>query len=253
MTYPDLKLKVFADGADFEDICALNENPLIKGFTTNPTLMRKAGVKDYEAFARSVLEVIREKPISFEVFADELDLMAAQARTIASWGSNVNVKIPVTNTKGEFTGPIIKRLSDEGVSLNVTAIFSLKQVADVLASLNKDVPSIVSVFAGRIADTGHDPIPHMKEAADMMASYKNAELLWASPREVLNIYQADASGCDIITVTAGLLKKLSLYNKSYDAFSLETVEMFYRDASAAGYDIRIGHHQEAQDLARSQV
>lgn len=243
MTYPDLKLKVFADGADFKDICALNENPFIKGFTTNPTLMRQAGVTDYEAFARSVLEVIREKPISFEVFADELDLMAAQARTIASWGSNVNVKIPVTNTKGEFTGPIIARLSDEGVSLNVTAIFSHDQVARVLASLNKDVSAIVSVFAGRIADTGHDPIPHMKKAVEMMASHPRAELLWASPREVLNIYQADESGCDIITVTPGLLKKLSLYNKSYETFSLETVEMFYRDATSAGYDIRINQDQ----------
>ncbi|MDJ0838699.1 MAG: transaldolase [Acidobacteriota bacterium] len=239
MTSPDLKLKIFADGADYDDIVHWSKHPLIKGFTTNPTLMRKAGVADYEAFARRVLTVITERPISFEVFADELDDMAAQARTIASWGDNVNVKIPVTNTKGEFTGPILKELSDAGISINVTAIFSLQQVEAVLAALNPATPAIVSVFAGRIADTGRDPMPHMRRAAEMVRAHTGTELLWASPREVLNIYQADETGCDIITVTAGLLKKLELYQKDLEAFSLETVKMFYTDAASAGYRIKL--------------
>ncbi len=234
-----LKIKVFADGADYDDIRKLNDHPLVQGFTTNPTLMREAGVTDYEAFARQVLAVITEKPISFEVFADDLESMYAQARTIASWGRNVNVKIPVTNTEGVFTGPIIERLSKEGVSLNVTAVFTLEQTAKILAALDSAVPHIISIFAGRIADSGRDPIPVMTAAAAMIHQHPKIDLLWASPREVLNIYQADTAGCDIITVTASLLKKLDLHGKDLDAFSLETVKMFYRDASTAGYQIKL--------------
>lgn len=239
MTLPKLGIKIFADGAFLDDIRALNEHPLVQGFTTNPTLMRQAGVVDYEAFAHQVLETITDKPISFEVFADDLDTMCLQARKIASWASNVNVKIPVTNTKGEFTGPIIERLSGEGASLNVTAVFTLEQVERILARLNPAVPSIVSIFAGRIADTGADPIPHMVAAAQLMKGYPRVELLWASPREVLNIYQADAASCDIITVTRDLLKKLELFEKNWDEYSLDTVKMFEKDARAAGYQIQL--------------
>lgn len=234
-----LKLKVYADGANYDDIRKLNSHPLVQGFTTNPTLMREAGVVDYEAFARQVLEVITEKPISFEVFADDLEHMYLQAKTIASWGKNVNVKIPVTNTLGEFTGPILTRLSAEGVSLNVTAVFTHKQVVDILAALRPGTAHIISIFAGRIADSGRDPIPDMEVAAQLIHVHPKIDLLWASPREVLNIYQADACGCDIITVTAGLLKKLELYGKDLDEFSLETVKMFYRDATSAGYQIKL--------------
>jgi transaldolase len=240
MTLPNLGIKVFADGAYLDDIRALNQHPLVQGFTTNPTLMRQAGVADYEKFAREVLESITDKPISFEVFADDLETMHAQAQKIASWGGNVNVKVPVTNTKGEFTGPIIERLSKEGVSLNVTAVFTLEQVARILEKLDRETPSIVSIFAGRIADTGVDPIPYMERAAELLRPYPKTELLWASPREVLNIYQADAAGCDIITVTKDLLKKLDLYQQDLAGFSLDTVKMFYKDATSAGYQIELG-------------
>lgn len=234
----DLSVKIFADGANLEDICHLNHNSYIKGFTTNPTLMRQAGVDDYEQFARRVLEVVTDKPISFEVFADDLPTMERQARVIASWGPNVNIKIPVTNTKGESTAPIIRSLSADGLALNVTALFSLDQVAMVVDALDPRAPAIVSVFAGRIADTGRDPVPHMREASKMLEALPLAELLWASPREVLNIYHAAEAGCDIITVTNNLLKKLDLYRKDLDEFSLETVMMFYKDAVAADYRIR---------------
>lgn len=234
----ELRVKVFADGADLGAICALNENPLISGFTTNPTLMRQDGVEDYETFAREVLAVIKDKPVSFEVFADDLEEMEKQARVIASWGDNVNVKVPVTNTKREFVGPIIERLSIDGVCLNVTALMDLNQVEAVAKCLSPETASIVSVFAGRIADTGRDPIPYMEAAKRHLSSLPKAELLWASPREVLNIYQADQVGCDIITVTNNLLKKLDLYGKDLSDYSLETVEMFYKDATAAGYQIR---------------
>jgi len=239
MTTPNLKIKIFADGADVKQISSLKDHPLIKGFTTNPTLMRQAGVSDYEAFAHQVLQVITEKPISFEVFADDLPTMYQQARKIASWGANVNVKVPVTNTLGEFTGPIIKQLSDEGVSLNVTAVFTNQQVDSILTCLNPAVANIISVFAGRIADSGRDPMPYMVRAREQLAGYPNAELLWASPREVLNIYQADQVGCQIITVTSDLLKKLDLHQKDLNEFSLETVKMFYKDASSAGYQINL--------------
>ena len=233
----DLTIKLFADGADLDGMIKMYANPLIKGFTTNPTLMRKAGVEDYEAFAREVLKAIPDRPVSFEVFADDLPTMAAQARVIAAWGDNVNVKIPVTTTKGEFTGPIIEKLSAEGVQLNVTAVFSLNQVRAITDALDPGVPAIISVFAGRIADTGLDPMPLMAEALKIMAAKPKAELLWASPRELLNVIQADQVGCHIITATNDLLGKLGGIGKGLEVFSRETVQMFYGDATAAGYTI----------------
>jgi len=235
---PPLKIKVFADGADLSSIRALYANPLVKGFTTNPTLMAKAGVPDYEAFGREVLAAVPDRPVSLEVFADDFDEMIAQARMIASWGPNANVKIPVTDTKGAFSGRVIKTLADAGVMLNITAIMTVKQVEAVAECLDREVPAIVSVFAGRIADTGRDPIPHMERCRDALAALPRAELLWASPRELLNIFQADAMGCHIITVTPDLLAKLALVGKNLDEYSLETVKMFYRDAMSAGYAIR---------------
>lgn len=233
----DFKVKVFADGADLNGIIEMSKNPLIKGFTTNPTLMRKAGVTDYEAFAHKLLEVVTELPVSFEVFADDFAGMIAQGRRIASWGKNVNVKVPVTNTKGEFTGPVIKALSAEGVVLNVTAIFTVEQVKAIAEVLNPAVASIISVFAGRIADTGLDPIPHMKACKEALRSCPKAELLWASPREVLNIFQANDMGCDIITCTNDMIAKLQLAGKDLAEYSRETVQMFYKDATASAYSI----------------
>ncbi len=233
----NLKVKLFADGADLAGMKEMYANPLIKGFTTNPTLMRKAGVQDYKAFAHQVLEAIPDRPISFEVFADEFDEMERQALEIASWGKNVNVKIPVTNTRKQFTGPLIQRLSKAGVALNVTAVMSLEQVQSITDHLAPGTPAIISVFAGRIADTGRDPVPLMAEAVTIMRAKPKAELIWASPRELLNIFQADSVGCHIITATNDILKKLSLAGKDLERYSLETVEMFYHDAKAAGYKI----------------
>jgi transaldolase len=233
----DLKVKLFADGADLAGMKEMYANPLIKGFTTNPTLMRKAGVQDYEAFARQVLQAIPDRPISFEVFADEFDEMEAQALEIVSWGENVNVKIPVTNTRKEFAGALIERLSNAGVSLNITAVMTLEQVRRITDCLALNTPAIISVFAGRIADTGRDPVPLMADALKIMRAKPKAELIWASPRELLNIFQADAVGCHVITVTNDVLKKLSGVGKDLAVFSLETVEMFYHDARAAGYTI----------------
>ena len=232
-----LKVKLFADGADLAGIKEMASNSAIRGFTTNPTLMRKAGIADYKAFALQALQAVGGRPISFEVFADDFDTMEKQALEIASWGKNVNVKIPVTNTKGEFCGPLVERLSRSGVQLNVTAVLTLDQVERITERLADDTPAIVSVFAGRIADTGRDPIPLMAEAVDILKSKPQAELIWASPRELLNIFQADSIGCHIITATNDILKKLSLVGKDLNAYSLETVEMFYRDATAAGYTI----------------
>jgi transaldolase len=232
-------VKIFADGADLQGILALYKNPLIKGFTTNPTLMRKAGIEDYEAFARQLVAAIPDRPVSFEVFADDFDEMIAQGRVIASWGRNVNVKIPVTTTKGAFTGPVIHTLANAGVVLNVTAIMTTEQVAKVAECLAPNVPAIVSVFAGRIADTGRDPVPLMKASLQALAARPKAELLWASPRELLNIFQADEIGCHIITVSHDVLAKLSLIGKDLDEYSLETVKMFHRDATAAGYRIAV--------------
>lgn len=233
----DLTIKIFADGADLDGIIALSANPLIKGFTTNPTLMRKAGIIGYEAFGREVLATIPNRPVSLEVFADEFDEMERQALEIASWGANVNVKIPITNTRGESSCPLIGRLSRGGVVVNVTAILSLDQVRDVAAALSPSTPAIVSVFAGRVADTGVDPVPHMIQALDILATRPRAELLWASPRELLNIFQADEIGCHIITVTHDVLGKLALVGKDLELYSRETVQMFFRDAVAAGYSI----------------
>ena len=232
-----LRIKIFADGADFDGIMKMYANPAIKGFTTNPTLMRKAGVADYEAFARKLLAAVPDRPVSLEVFADDFDEMERQALAIASWGKNVNVKIPVTNTKREFAGPLIRKLSAAGVAVNVTAVFTLDQVQRVAECLDPRTPAIVSVFAGRIADTGIDPVPLMAEAVRILKARPKAELIWASPRELLNIFHADAVGCHIITVTNDILAKLNLVGKNQDDYSLETVQMFHRDAAAAGYSI----------------
>jgi transaldolase len=236
----DLRVKIFGDGADFASIMKLYQNPLIKGFTTNPTLMRKAGIEDYEAFGRKLLGAIPDRPVSLEVFADAFPEMQRQARAIASWGSNVNVKIPVTTTDGTFSGPLIRTLSSEGVAVNVTAVFTLDQVRQITECLSPTTPAIVSVFAGRVADTGVDPVPLMREAVEILRARPKAELIWASPRELLNIFQADEIGCHIITVTSDILGKLSLVGKDLDAYSLETVSMFHADASAAGYTIASG-------------
>jgi len=233
----DLNIHIFADGADIKGITAIARNPLIKGFTTNPTLMHKAGVENYEKFAREVLEIITDRPVSLEVFADEFDEMERQALRIASWGENVNVKIPVTNTRGEPAFDLIHRLSHQDVVLNVTAIMTHDQVRHVAAAASKSVSLIVSVFAGRVADTGVDPVPHMRIAKEILSSLPNAKLLWASPRELLNIFQANEIGCDIITITNDVLAKLTLIGKDLDQYSLETVSMFYSDAAAAGYTI----------------
>jgi len=233
-----LGIKIFADGADFEDIVKLSANPLIKGFTTNPTLARNAGVTNYEEFGRKVLGAVPDRPVSLEVFADEFSEMIRQARAIASWGTNVNVKIPVTNTKGDFCGRVIRELSADGVTLNVTAVMTADQVQRVVESLDPKTPAIISIFAGRIADTGVDPVPLMAEAVKVAGQRPKAELLWASPRELLNIFQADAIGCHIITATKDILAKLRLVGKDLDAYSLETVEMFRRDAVAAKFEIR---------------
>lgn len=234
----NLKVKLFADGADLAGMKEMAANPMIKGFTTNPTLMRKAGIADYKAFAHDVLAVIPDRPVSFEVFADDFATMETQALEIASWGKHVNVKIPVTNTKSEFCGPLVERLSKQGVQLNITAVMTLDQVRRVTERLHADTPAIISVFAGRIADTGLDPVPIMAESVKVMKSKPRAELIWASPRELLNIFQADAIGCHIITATNDILKKLSLVGKDLERYSLETVEMFFKDAKAAGYTIK---------------
>ena len=242
----DMTIKVFADGADLDDIRDMAGNSLIEGFTTNPTLMRKVGVEDYKGFALDVLKIVTDRPVSFEVFADEFDEMERQALEIASWGTNVNVKIPVTNTGGESAVALVEILSGKGVIVNVTAMFTLEHVRSVVDILAPDTPAILSVFAGRIADSGRDPVPHMKEAVDIAKAKPKAEVLWASPRELLNIYQADEVGCHIITVTNDVIKKLANVGKDLDVFSLETVKMFYDDASAAGYTITIPETDAAE-------
>ncbi|MGD0853250.1 MAG: transaldolase [Acidimicrobiales bacterium] len=237
MSNSALKIKIFADGADIGGILELAENPLVRGFTTNPTLMHRAGVVDYERFAREVLAVVRELPVSFEVIADSFDDMARQARKIATWGDNVYVKIPITNTSAESSAGLIRDLSSDGLKLNVTALTTLEQVDAMSSALNPAVPSIVSVFAGRIADTGVDPIPVMEAALKILAPLPGAELLWASPRELLNVVQAEKSGCDIITVTHELLRKLSGLGRDLTAVSLDTVTMFYDDAVQSGLSL----------------
>ncbi len=233
----DLKVKIFADGADQAGMLELYRNPLIKGFTTNPTLMRKAGIGDYRAFAGDVLRTIPDRPISFEVFSDEFAEMERQALEIAGWGPNVYVKIPITNTRGESSESLARRLVRAGVKLNVTALLTLDQVRAVRDWLVGGPPSFVSVFAGRIADTGRDPVPLMSAAVAQLRASPNLELIWASPRELLNIFHADAIGCHVITVTHDLLRKLDLIGKDLREFSLETVKMFHDDAQKAGYTI----------------
>jgi transaldolase len=235
---PDgLRIKLFADGADKADMLDLYGNPRIQGFTTNPTLMRKAGITDYPAFAREIVAAIPDRPISFEVFSDEFDEMERQASTISSWGDQVYVKIPITNTRRDSAIPLIGRLVQAGVKLNVTAVMTLTQVRDVCHALAGGPPAVVSVFAGRIADTGRDPAPLMAAARELTRMTPNVELLWASPRELLNIFQANAVGCDIITATKDLLKKLELVGKDLDSFSLDTVKMFRDDAVKAGFTL----------------
>jgi transaldolase len=233
----DLRIKVFADGADVDGIRGAAENPLIRGFTTNPTLMRKAGIANYEEFAREVLMVVPDRPVSLEVFSDDVVEMEEQALKIASWGDNVYVKIPVTNTSGASTADLVHRLSARGVQLNVTALLTVAQVVDVTDALRGGAPACVSVFAGRIADTGQDPVAHMTAALAVVRTAPGVELIWASPREVLNVVQADQIGCDIITVTNDLLAKLDLLGRDLTDYSLDTVRMFYGDAARAGYRI----------------
>jgi transaldolase len=233
----ELKVKIFADGADRAGMFEMYAKPYIKGLTTNPTLMKKAGITDYRAFCKDILTSIKDKPISFEVFSDDFAEMERQALEIASWGENVYVKIPVTNTKQETCYALVKKLAARKVKLNVTAIMTLTQVSDVVASLDPNVPSYVSVFAGRIADTGRDPIPLMAAAVEQLKMAPAAELIWASPRELLNIFHADQIGCQVITVTNDILKKLSLVGFDLDTYSLDTVKMFYNDAAAAGFKL----------------
>ncbi|MBI2229439.1 MAG: transaldolase [Deltaproteobacteria bacterium] len=230
-----LRIKIFADGANLEEMRQAHGSGLVKGFTTNPTLMRKAGVTDYEQFARSVLREIQDMPISFEVFSDDIEEMARQARTIAAWGKNVYVKIPVTNTQGQSTASIVRELSREGIRLNITALLTLDQVRDVCDALDERTPAIVSLFAGRVADTGRDPVPMMREGVQILRARPLAELLWASPREILNLIQADETGCHIITMTSDLLNKMSLLGTELEVLSLQTVKMFHDDAAASRY------------------
>jgi transaldolase len=236
-TLSDLNVKVFADGADLASMLELYAHPLIRGFTTNPTLMRKAGIGDYRAFARQVLRAIPDRPISFEVFADEFDEMERQALEIGSWGKNVYVKVPVTNTRGETVNELAGELARRGVKLNVTAMMTLDQVREISATLAAGPACCLSVFAGRIADTGRDPVPLMAEALEIMRPHRHQELIWASPRELLNIFQADSIGCHIITVTSDTLKKLTLVGKDLAEYSLDTVKMFRNDALASGFEL----------------
>jgi transaldolase len=230
-------IKLYADGADLNGMIEEYKKGIASGFTTNPTLMKKAGVKSYEEFAKSALKAIPDLPISFEVFSDDIDGMEREARKIGNWGKNVYIKIPVTNTKGESTSSLVKKLSHDGLKLNVTAILTLEQVKIMSKALSPDTPSIISVFAGRIADTGVDPMPIMKKSAMILKSNPNAELLWASTRELLNLIQAEKCGCHIITITNDILKKMPLVGKNLNQLSLETVQMFYNDAHSAGYKI----------------
>lgn len=233
----DLGVKIFADGAERADILTQYKNPIIRGFTTNPTLMRKAGLTDYEGFAREILHLIPDRPFSFEVFSDDFDEMYVQASKIRSWGENVYVKIPIMNTKGDSAVPLLCRLATSGVKLNVTALFTRRQVEAVSVALKDGAPSFISIFAGRIADAGVDPVPIVRDAVGIIANYQNQELIWASPREILNIVQANDVGCHVITVTRDLLTKITSIGKDLEEFSLDTVKMFRNDAVAAGFSI----------------
>ena len=233
----DLKIKIFADGADKSGMLAMYQKRFIKGLTTNPTLMNKAGIKDYGNFCKDMLTIIKDKSLSFEVFSDEFKEMERQALEIASWGENVYVKIPITNTKSEPSYELIKKLVKKKVKLNITAIMTLEQVSRTIESLDRSIPSYISIFAGRIADTGRDPLPIMISALDIMKVNPLSELIWASPRELLNIFQANDIGCHIITVTNDIIKKLSLVGYDLDKYSLDTVKMFYNDAINAGFKL----------------
>lgn len=230
-------IRIFADGADRDGMLRLYENPLISGFTTNPTLMRKAGVKSYERFAREMVTLIPDRPISFEVFADDLHVMERQALEVSSWGENVYVKVPAMNTRGEGTQALVRRLASMGLQLNLTALMTLEQVRDAVQCLQGSPSSFVSVFAGRIADTGRDPVPIMEAAARIVRAHPRLNLIWASPRELLNVLHADVAGCHVITVTEDILRKLDTVGRDLWEFSLETVRMFHRDAAAAGYEL----------------
>jgi transaldolase len=233
----ELKVKLFADGAEKQSMLEFYANPAIQGFTTNPTLMRKAGITDYEKFARDILTVITDRPVSLEVFADEFSEMERQARKIASWGPNVYVKIPVTNTRAESACPLVRTLSHDGIQLNVTALLTVQQVCDVTTALAGGAAAYVSVFAGRVADTGVDPVPIMRNAVRILKPHPQLELIWASPRELLNVFQADEIGCHIITATGDILKKLSLIGKDLTEYSLETVQLFATDAQKSGFTL----------------
>jgi transaldolase len=233
----DMKVDLFADGADLQTMKEMAKKPFIKGLTTNPTLMRKAGINDYKLFAKEVISAIQDKPISFEVFSDEPKEMISQGLEIASWGKNVNVKIPITNSMGQSTKSVIKELSSEGVAINVTALLTMNQVKTVVDSVDESSNVFISVFAGRIADTGRDPIPLMQEALEIMKEKPKAKLIWASPRELLNVIQANDIGCHVITATSDILKKLELIGKDLSEYSLDTVRMFRDDALASGYKI----------------
>jgi transaldolase len=235
----DLDVELFADGGDVDEIARLASNPLIRGFTTNPTLIRKAGVVDYVEFARAAAALADDRPISFEVFSDEFAEMERQAHAIASWGDNVFVKIPVTDTRGTFCGPVIRNLVASGIKVNVTALMTSAQAAQVAECLEPGLPAFVSIFAGRIADTGRNPIPIIRESVAILESLPQARLIWSSPRELLNIFQANDAGCHVITATSDVLAKLALVGKSLEVFSRETVQMFYDDARAAGYEIDV--------------
>ena len=233
----ELKVKIFADGADKAGMLEMYEKPFVKGLTTNPTLMKKAGITNYREFCKDILKSINDKPLSFEVFSDDFAEMERQALEIASWGDNVYVKIPITNTKQETCYALVEKLAKQKVKLNVTALMTLNQVRNVVAALDPNIPSYVSVFAGRIADTGYDPVPLMTNAVEILKVAPAAELIWASPRELLNIFQADEIGCHVITVTNDILKKLSLVGYDLNEYSLDTVKMFYADAVAAGFKL----------------
>jgi len=237
MTIPQIRIKLFADGAVLSEMKALYEAKTVQGFTTNPTLVKKAGVTDYETFAREVVEVIPDLPISFEVFSDDFETMEKEARKIMTWGSNVNVKIPICNTKGDSSLPLIQKLAAEGVKLNITALYTVEQVEALAKALNPEVFSIVSVFSGRLADCGHDPVPVVKACAEILRSVPAAELLWASTREVYNIFQAQECGCKIITAPNDVLKKLPNLGKSPEELTLDTVRTFVQDVQSAGYKI----------------
>jgi transaldolase len=230
-------IAIYADGANMKDILYFNSKKFIKGLTTNPTLMKKSGVKDYQKFALDVLKIVKKKPISFEVFSDDFKEMYRQAKIISSWGDNVFVKIPVTNTKGLSSYKLINKLSNEGIKLNITAVLLQDQVNNIVKSLNKKTRSIISIFAGRIADTGRDPIPLVKKSVLLTKKYKNIQILWASTRESLNIFQAQKINCDIITVTTDILSKVNIFGYDLKKYSLDTVKMFYNDAAKAGYKI----------------